>query len=1020
MALTVTASLAAYLSQISDSTTSTPFDAGGADFLVVAVGWTDATGGTPTVTFGGQALSPLTSPQPSDADGIAAIFLLANPPAGSQPLVVQSLSSFIGNTQFNAVGLKGSAGTIGVTAAAAASGTTATLTLTGSAADSVLLGFCVSLWDGVQVVDASTGWTQLTTASGSDGSGNGFSFSFQAPGGPSAPAFTVTPEAGGYPQYFAIAIEIKAAAVVTAPVPVTASTTAYLGVISNSSVTTAFDCSGANLLVVAVACADQTGGVPAVTYAGQQMTPILDPRPATSLGAVYYFLLETPPAGSNPLVVGAASYIGFSQLAAWGLSGAAGTIGVRASAIQQQPGAVAITLPGTTAGSTLLGSVASFYSQPATLTPPFGWTQNGTATGASGSIFAYSSYTSGADETLSVTPPTYAQMIATGIEVFQTGHVVASPPVTITASSVTDIGAIGLGTGTVAFDATGAKMLVACVAYGNNSALPAISYGGVPMAFLPKPTISTATVGTMAVAVLMEPPAGAQDFTVTGHSGYFGDTIVMLAGVAGLSGAAGVLGSVFHGGEQIDLSFAGSSSSSLILAFAAAQFARSTAVVSEGWTEQASVAGANANGWFYTAPGAANAAIELLQPAFSSTQIAALELRADIQGAPAVTATVQPALPAFALRVTGIQQLVPAPAGQQFHMYLETWLRNPPWPNPKPGDFDLANLPASIGNVCLSFGIPLCTYVDLTSDIKATVGLNWPGSAQLLKDTIALLKSRCPNTQVTLCVQQNTPEVTNDEPYSPTGWGGMTAANVACMLKFLQDMNMDGIVIDYECLSLTEDIAHHCTTAADGSITCYTDTEQLAVIKMIRAGIPRPYIVILDALHVGCYGEGEFIDAVPQSFNGGYNLCLTKDPVALAALDGIHIETYDAGGGYDPRVALQAFQFYFPTTPLYVGLRVGPPDNGGYRRTLAELTDYTNNVVMRNAAGMFCYAAEWPFDDPTGDVGPLCPDSNMVTYMVASRLGLAEANRPLISSTARLGGPSSVWLYPNGLPNGIS
>jgi len=146
------------------------------------------------------------------------------------------------------------------------------------------------------------------------------------------------------------------------------------------------------------------------------------------------------------------------------------------------------------------------------------------------------------------------------------------------------------------------------------------------------------------------------------------------------------------------------------------------------------------------------------------------------------------------------------------------------------------------------------------------------------------------------------------------------------------------------------------------------------------------------ALHVDCYGEGPFIDAVPESFNGSY----------------------------DPRVALQAFQYYFPTTPLYVGLRVGPPDNGGYRRTLAELTDYTNNVVMRNAAGVFCYAAEWPFDDPTGDVGPTCPDSNMVTYMVASRLGLAGANRPLISSTARLGGPSSVWLYPNGLPNGIS
>ena len=77
-------------------------------------------------------------------------------------------------------------------------------------------------------------------------------------------------------------------------------------------------------------------------------------------------------------------------------------------------------------------------------------------------------------------------------------------------------------------------------------------------------------------------------------------------------------------------------------------------------------------------------------------------------------------------------------------------------------------------------------------------------------------------------------------------------------------------------------------------------------------------------------------------------------------------------------------------------------DGRGLVLTYDQQDEEIRVVDKRNAAGVFCYATpQWPFDDPTGDVGPLCPGSNMVTYMVASRLELGDANRPPISSTAR-------------------
>lgn len=1012
MAISVTNSTAAYLGQISVSSVSTPFDAQGADTLVVAVGWTDSVDGTPSVSFGGMQMAALTSPAPVDANhSKVVVFVLSAPPSGSQPLVVAA-SAFVGNVQMNAVALKGAAGTIGQSGSAVAAGAIAPVTLTGTAAGSMILGFCLSFWLGaVETITADTGWTALATANGSNSAGNGFSASFQIGGGAASQAFTATPANGGYATYLAVAVEMQAAAAVSHPVPVTAATSAYLGALSTSAAaSTAFDVQGGDFLVVAVSYADSAANTPVVTYGGVQMTPATNPRPtSTDIGAVALMILPNPPTGPQTLTVTAATFLGVTQVGAVAFSGAAGALGVRASLIEQASTAATLTLAATTAGSTLAAFALTAYGEPATLTPNYGWTQQATASGASASSFVYTSYLSGGDQTLVITPPAYTQFFLVALEVVATGYVAPSIPVKVVGAATTDLEVIGNGSGTASFDATGATLLLVAVAWENTTAPPILHYGGLPLTLLPSLTISNANVGTIGVAVLNNPPSGRQSVTAIGHAGYYGDTLVTLVALTGASGVAGVVASAYEAGHQLDLSLAGAQSTSLLLAFGMSGYARDAATVSEGWTTRASALGANANGWLWTAPGSPAAAIELLQNGYAQTQVLGLELRADLQTAPDRTgaAILVPSVPA--LVATGAQTAVPVPAGQVYQIYLETFFRElDPASNPQPWDFDLANIPAYCSTVVLFCARPQCAYQDLSSDLYATMSLNWPAnhtltSAQLLKATIALLKSRCPATKVLLGVQQYTADgLNNNLPYNPQGWAGMTAAHVANMARFLADMNMDGVFVDYECLYTAPqdtNLAQHCQTdPATGARTCYTDSEQVQVIKLIRAGIPRPYLLYMYGIHVGCYGEGPYADALPVSWNGGYNLCVAKDAAAVAALDGIHLGGYDADGTYDPRVALQAFQHWFPSTPIFMGLRAGPPDAGGIKRTLAELTDYTNCAVMRGAAGVYCYAMEWDMAQPSGNVSVLWPDATMISHMAATRLGLPDAGRPLISA----------------------
>lgn len=790
-----------------------------------------------------------------------------------------------------------------------------------------------------------------------------------------------------------------------------AAKTANFGSLNSAQVgSTTFDATGADLLVVAVSWT-YIPTIPIVTYGGVQMTHCLEPLPNDDLrGTCTLFYLKNPPAGTQTLsVYPPAFFLGNTQVGLLALNNTNGFLGARAGFIFSDTIPQALTLPATVSGSLLTAFCFVEYGQPATMAPSAGWTQQADTIGPIGSAFTYTSATLGGDKTLTVTPPGFAQGFLIGIEVFDVAHGVPSLPESVTAASATNIGIIGNESASVTFNAAGADMLLVAIGQQNTAPPPTLTYAGIPLVYLDQPVI-TSEVGAIHVAVLIDPPPGSQELVVTGAVGYFGESLVMMIGVNGISGVSAVNNSGYNGGWQINVPLTDPQPNAMLVAFASSNYSRAPTVPNERWTQRATVAGTTAYAWIFTGPGD-YPELELLQNAFSSTQVICLELQADIQVTPDFTGTGNVTLPAFSALGAGNYVLAPEPDGQEYRIYYEMFFDpiNWPdiWPNPQPADFVLANMPSYVSTIILAFGFPLFTYVNMDSNVMDTTGLYWRYPAQLLKDVISLLKSRCPGTKVLLSVQQSTPAEYIPEPYNPLGWGGMTSDNVASMLQFITDVGIDGIDIDYECLSQDNNFDHHCVVQPDKTVICYTDAEQISVIKAIRAGIPRPLIVTLYGLHVGCYGAAPYTYTDPFGYNGGYNICVSKDADALAALDGIHLGSYDAYP-YDPRVALEAFQLYFPDTPIFIGLRVGPPEYGtgpanGYKRTLYELTDFVNHTIVRGAAGAFCYATFWPIYQPTGDINVNYPDSAMTSRMAGVRYGKSNLNLPLIGDQLQNG-----------------
>ena len=281
-------------------------------------------------------------------------------------------------------------------------------------------------------------------------------------------------------------------------------------------------------------------------------------------------------------------------------------------------------------------------------------------------------------------------------------------------------------------------------------------------------------------------------------------------------------------------------------------------------------------------------------------------------------------------------------------VYEDSW-----WENAAqtPAQTALASLPGYINLVVLAASQPDMAYAG-GLDLGKT-GFSFKLSGPVLRDSIALLKSRHPETRVLVGVGNGL--------YS--GWAKMNEAAIA---RLVHDLGADGVDVDYEPEA-------QCKPGPDGRVACDTDRQFIDVVTRIRRALPRPLLMTVAGWHVGAYGEGEYRDAPPaHSPHAGVMLALFRDAKAASGIDLVSIDAYDAGTTYDPMQAYRAYRKVWPGR-LALGVEVPMRNATGPFYTVKRTEELAREVAKDPKGGMMVYSMlEPPFplpatvDHPTG------------------------------------------------------
>lgn len=315
----------------------------------------------------------------------------------------------------------------------------------------------------------------------------------------------------------------------------------------------------------------------------------------------------------------------------------------------------------------------------------------------------------------------------------------------------------------------------------------------------------------------------------------------------------------------------------------------------------------------------------------------------------------------LALVLSGAIVSPAAAAGRPFLAYHASWTEVA---TADPAETRLARLPGYITHVALGFTKPDLTYAgDL--DLAGT-GLLFPFSGQVLKDAIALLKTRHPAVRVLVSVG---------------GWKhfGWDARNFDALARLVSDLGADGVDLDYE----TENPG---CTRTDGRVACAEDARSVAVLADLRRVVPRPALLSLAGWNVGAYGEGAFASAEPR--NGPYvgmMLAMLRSPAAQS-LDLVSVVSYDGGPTYRPDQAFRAYRRVWKG-PLALGIQVMPSEAGDARFSLERTARLLSAVKDDALAGGMLYAIA---EVPPGPPGPDNPDYRSLMVAICVTLDLAD------------------------------
>lgn len=287
----------------------------------------------------------------------------------------------------------------------------------------------------------------------------------------------------------------------------------------------------------------------------------------------------------------------------------------------------------------------------------------------------------------------------------------------------------------------------------------------------------------------------------------------------------------------------------------------------------------------------------------------------------------------------------------------------------RPEDTSLARLPAYLTHVALSFAKPDLVYAG-NLDLKGT-GLEYPYSGAVLRQAIALLKARSPQTRVLVAVGGAT-------------YGGWDRLNETALARLVRDLGADGVDIDYEP-------ANPSCIALSGKIRCADDALSIRIVERIRTALPRPLKISAALWSVGAYGEGAFANAPPASPWRGVALALLRSPAATD-LDLVSIMSYDAGPAFRPEEAFRAYRQLWKG-PLALGVQVMPSTiPGGPRFTVAATSRMLRAVIPDPKAGAMLYALR---EEPPGPPGPDNPDYRSLAVAICVTLDLQDCAAPM-------------------------
>jgi len=153
-------------------------------------------------------------------------------------------------------------------------------------------------------------------------------------------------------------------------------------------------------------------------------------------------------------------------------------------------------------------------------------------------------------------------------------------------------------------------------------------------------------------------------------------------------------------------------------------------------------------------------------------------------------------------------------------------------------------------------------------------------------------------------------------------WSHNQAFNITSTIYLADDLNMDGIDIDYE------------STGDGKSLTSH--------IRNLRSQYSK--LIFFAGWSTGAYTpDGSYAGTAIDALKNVGNL-----------VDGVNIMAYDAGSTYSPQTAFNAYRSLYKGT-LLLGFLVGQPGWGGYLLTTADVKRDTLFISNQPNSGIFIW-----------------------------------------------------------------